>query len=105
MITRNLVLVSLGLIFLLCFVSTFHMLGRTSRVEFYVSGRLVYVGLFKPNADFTMDCRNDYYPKYYPWYEGLKKRPGYIETPANNRLQPRARSESRMLRRYSARTG
>ena len=42
------------------------------KIEFYVSGRLVYSVLFKPNADFTVDCCGED-PKYYPWYKRPKK--------------------------------
>lgn len=43
------------------------------KVEFYVNGRLFYVALFKPNADFRMDCCDEVYPNYYPWYKEPKK--------------------------------
>ncbi|MEK6286865.1 MAG: hypothetical protein AABO57_14090 [Acidobacteriota bacterium] len=44
------------------------------KVEFYVNGRLVYVVLFKPNADFTMDCCDGADPSYYPWYKEPTKK-------------------------------
>lgn len=46
----------------------------SGKVEFYVGGRLEYIVLFKPNADFTMDCCDEEYPNYYPWYREPNKK-------------------------------
>ncbi len=44
------------------------------QVEYYVNGRLVYIVIFKPNQDFSVDCCDED-PLYYPWYkEGKRKR-------------------------------
>jgi hypothetical protein len=49
------------------------------KVEFYVNGRLVYIVVFKPNADFRVDCCDED-PLYYPW----RKEPAKSASLRNN---------------------